>query len=277
MEVKSSFASSSIGTQLRILEWELPNDPKAVVLFTHGYAGHAARYENFAEAMKDSGYICIGIDLTGHGKSGGVRAYIDSFDEYIDDFRTLYDFAVDKYKGLPFFIFGHSMGALVVTTFALKDQPIIKGVILSGIALYVTDSVPNILVKISTLMSKVVPKLPSTKLDAGLISSKKEAVNGYIKDPLIYHGGIRARTGYEFMVAAEWARSQLEHFNYPVLLMHGAEDGLANKQGSIDFHNKAKTSDKTLRLLDGLYHEILNEDSAPEILKEIGEWIDNRL
>lgn len=274
---EEQYCLSESGSTIRIVTWRPQKEPKAVLVVTHGYAGHIDRYDLLTHSITQQDIACVGLDLTGHGKSSGKRAYVASFDKYVMDVETCYQQAVHSFPDRPVFLFGHSMGALITTILMIKKQRPTNGVILSGIALFVTDSVPNILVKLSGMASKWFPTLPTTKLKSQLTSSVDESVKRYESDPLIYHGGIRARTGYELMMAGDWAKAHIGQFKAPVLLVHGREDGLANVKGSIFFNDHAGSEDKTLKILDHGYHEVLNDAKTPEVLGLINAWIQARL
>ena len=276
MLYSSEFIATDLHDKLHVLHWTPPKEPKALVVYSHGYAGHAARYEQLAAIFARHDIQCIGCDLTGHGQSGGLKGYIPDFKYWVRDFDFVFKKARTEYGDIPVFVFGHSMGALVVTTYILNQNPDISGAIFSGIGLYVTESVPSILVKISSVVSAVFPKLKTTKLKVNLTAKNKDAVNRYTNDPLIYHGGIRARTGYTFMKAAQHALDHLHEFDKPVLLLHGGDDQLATPNGSTDMYDRVSSKDKTIQIKDGLYHEILNEVSGPEIIEEMAQWILHR-
>ncbi len=277
MSKEEIFVPSKSGETIRIVQWKPSRNPKALMLIAHGYAGHIDRYDALAMSMLQDGICCIGLDLQGHGKSSGKRAYVERFDDYILDYQTAYDFAVKHYPDLPLFLFGHSMGAVITSLFVIEHQPPIKGVLLSGIALFVTDSIPAVLVKLSGIVSKWWPTLPTTKLKAQLTSSQAQQVARYEEDPLIYHGGIRARTGYELMKAAERTKENISRFLAPVFLIHGESDKLANVEGSKYFYRKAGSTDKKLLLVKEGYHEVLYEKQTAQITGEMLEWMAKRI
>ncbi len=277
MQKEEYYISSSSGSKLRIVEWHPEVEVRALLVMVHGYSGHIDRYDHLALTVSRIGIRSIGLDLTGHGKSDGKRAYVERFDDYVQDYKACYALAIEKYPDLPVFLFGHSMGAVTTTAFIIKHQAKVQGVILSGIALFVTDSIPKILVKMSGFVSKWWPSLPTTKLQSKLTSNKAESVARYDSDPLIYHGGIRARTGHELLMAGEWIKAHIQEFTAPVLLLHGADDGLAHVKGSIFFNEQAGSDDKTLHISENGYHEVLHEEETPQILELIINWLQDRI
>jgi alpha-beta hydrolase superfamily lysophospholipase len=46
---------------------------------------------------------------------------------------------------------------------------------------------------------------------------------------------------------------------------------------SVRLHEGAASADKTLRLYDGLYHEIFNEPERDAVLADVIAWLDARV
>jgi len=130
---------------------------------------------------------------------------------------------------------------------------------------------------LSGFVSAVWPKLPASKIKPSLTSSIQEKAQAYIDDPLIYSGGIRARTGYTIMTHANEIIERSGELNIPLLLLHGEKDGICNPKGSQHLMNHTNSTDKTLNIYPGLYHELLNEEAAPEIIQSISDWFTARL
>lgn len=98
---------------------------KGVVQLVHGMCEHKERYLPFMEFLSDNGYACIIHDHRGHGESvkspedlgymynGGWRAMVD-------DVKLVGDWARNEFPGLKFTLFGHSMGSMVVRSYAKR-------------------------------------------------------------------------------------------------------------------------------------------------------------
>ena len=62
----------------------------------------------------------------------------------------------------------------------------------------------------------------------------------------------------------------------PLLVMHGTADRLAPVDGAVMVNDRAASSDRTLRLYEGLYHEILNEPEQESVLADLVGWLEAR-
>ncbi len=252
----------------------LCEDARGVILLTHGVAEHSGRYDHVAQSLVKGGYTVVAFDLRGHGRSSGKRNYIDSFQDHLNDLGSVIIRAKANFQKLPLFLFGHSMGGGIVTQFAIERHPDVKGLLLSGPSVKVSDDISPLLQKLSGILSVLVPKLPAIKLDSSDISKDPRVVEAYDNDPLNYRGGILARTGAEILKSTKKISAQASEITLPILIMHGTSDKLADVSGSEMLYEKVSSEDKTLKLYEGLYHEILNEPEQDQVKADMLAWLD---
>jgi acylglycerol lipase len=256
--------------------WGLDN-AKGVVLITHGIAEHSGRYEHVALSLNSAGYSVVAFDLRGHGKSSGKRNYINSFQDYLNDLDEVLTRTKSIFPDLPLFLFGHSMGGGIVTLFTIEGKADVKGIILSAPSVKVSDDISPLLQKISGLLSIIAPKLPAVKLESADISKDPSVVEAYDNDPLNYRGGILARTGSELLKSTKLISAQASTISLPILIMHGTSDKLADVSGSQMLYEKVSSQDKTLKLYEGLYHEIFNEPEQDQVKADMIAWLDSHV
>lgn len=269
---------SSDGLRLFEQQWQPTNESKAVVIIVHGLAEHSGRYSHVAEFLTHKGYAVDTFDLRGHGQSEGTpRIFINSFDEYLTDLDQFLDRVRQRHSGKPIFLLGHSMGGTVVSLYCTTRQPIINGVILSAPTLKISDDISPFLIKISGLLGRLFPKLKTIKLDSSAISRDPEVVKWYDTDPLNYRGGIPARLGAEFNQAIIRIQGLMEKLSLPLLILQGTADRLSDPEGSKQLYSRASAKDKTLKLYDDLYHEVLNEPEKEQVLTDIVQWLNTHI
>lgn len=265
---------STTGARLNIRLWPREN-AKAQVFIVHGYAEHIDRYNHLAEKLNNKGYSVIGYDQSGHGSSEGERAYASRFDQYVWDLHKV----INKYKKtkLPQFLFGHSMGGLVVTSYCILYRPQFNGVITSGAALMVNKETSPILQKIAPILGEIFPKMKTTKIGSQDISRNQDIVKEYDSDPLVYREGMKARLAAEILGRIKKTNKLAHLFTQPVLMTHGGADQLTDPQGTVGFYNNCSSTDKELKIWDGLYHELINEPERKEVIKYMINWMDQRI
>jgi acylglycerol lipase len=270
---------SKDGIDFFVRGWEPDHKPKAVVALVHGLGEHTGRYEHVAKAMTEAGYVLVGFDLRGHGKSSGIRGHFPSLDAVMQDIKDFFTFLTMRYPDLPQFLYGHSLGGLLVLTYALKNKPNLKGVIATGAGLrsQIHDQ------KLKVIMAKVLGSIaPTTLLSSGLdntmLSRDPAVIKAYNNDPLV-HDRISLGFGKAGLNATDYAWEHAEEFSVPLLIMHGAADLNTYPHGSADFSKLAAKNNKdiTLKLWEDMYHEVHNEPEKEQVIKYMIDWLDRHL
>lgn len=248
------------------------SDPVGVVVIAHGLGEHARRYQHVAERLTDLGYVVVAPDHAGHGRSDGKRLGVKDFNDFTADLHTVVG-QLDAVDG-PTFLIGHSMGGAIALKYALDHPDELDGLVLSGPALIPGDELPPILVKLAPVLGKLVPWLPSTALPASAVSRDPSVVAAYEADPLVWHGKIPAGLGGTLMATMGTFPDRLPSLTMPTLVLHGGDDSLANPEGSRMVGRLAGGDDVTVKIYDGLYHEIFNEPEQDEVLGDVTTWLE---
>ncbi|GMQ29446.1 lysophospholipase [Algoriphagus confluentis] len=266
------------GQKLYLQAW-MPEAPKAGLLLVHGLGEHSGRYATFAQKLNEIGVAVFTFDGRGHGKSadGKPSAYFDSYLDYLQDIEALFGKVKTYLPGLKTFIYGHSMGGGLVAAYVLKYGPEATGVILSSPAIKEAEGTSPILIAVSGLINRLLPKLKVLKLDIAGVSRIPEEVEKYKNDPLIYQEGIPARTGYEIYQMMQFIQEKAEDFKLPLLLIHGDADRLTNPKGSELLAQKAKSKDKTFLTFPGGYHELINDLDREKAMQVMVDWVEERI
>lgn len=250
---------------------------RARVLVVHGFAEHSGRYAHVLQGLSAKGFDAWAPDLRGYGKSDGGRGCVKRFDEYLEDVSTLVAAAAQDRERVPVFILAHSMGGLVATRFCQERPSGVKGLLLSSPFFRVKMPVPFVKRLAANVLSSLLPNLAlATNLDRSHLSRDPEVGKAYAADPLIF-GTATTRWFTEAMKAQQRALAEAPSLRLPVLIVHGAADGLADPEGSRTFFERLGATDKTLRLWPELRHEILNEPEKLEVLGLYADWIEKHL
>ena len=268
------------GVTFRIQGWEPDHgSPKALVALVHGLGEHVGRYTHVAQAFTDAGYALVGFDLRGHGKSGGARGHFPSLDVLMQDIRQFFKYMVTKYPEIQHFLYGHSLGGLLSLTYAIQFSNGLKGVMVTGSALRSPLQEQKVKITMAKLLGTIAPTvtIPSG-LEAAAISRDPEVVRIYTSDPLV-HDKTSMGLGKTAINAVDLCFTRAKDFAPPLLIMHGKADRITYPSGSEDFTSLAreKNRDVTLKLWDGMYHEIHNEPEKAEVFRYMIEWLDNHL
>ena len=143
--------------------------------------------------------------------------------------------------------------------------------------LKVGSSVSPATIAMAKVLSAIAPKMGVAVLDASTISRDKAVVDAYVNDPLVYRGKTTARLGVELINTQQKLPDQLPKITLPVLIMYGSEDKLCDPEGSKMLYEKVGSKDKTLKVYDGLYHEIFNEPEHEKVMADMETWLSARI
>lgn len=267
------------GTDFFVRGWEPDRAPKALVVLIHGVGEHTGRYEHVAKAMTEAGYAIVGFDLRGHGRSSGIRGHFPSLDAVMQDISGFFDFLTQRYPGLSKFLYGHSLGGLLVLTYALKNNAGLRGVIATSPGLRSPVHEQKAKVMLAKVLGSLLPKtLLASGLSTELLSHDRDVIRAYQNDPLV-HDRMSLAFGRAGLLATEYAWAHADEFAPPLLIMHGTADQNTYSHGSADFAKLASRSntDVTLKLWDGLYHELHNEPEKEQVLQLMIDWMDRHL
>jgi alpha-beta hydrolase superfamily lysophospholipase len=255
--------------------WVPAGSTAGAVVVVHGAAEHGGRYAFVAEQLGSAGYATYALDHRGHGRSHGPRALIDRFDHLVEDLRLFVSRVAREHDGRRPFLLGHSLGGAVALTLAIRSGSDVAGVAVSGPAV-ATEAVPFAVKAAAGVLSFVAPRLPVLRIDASAISRDPEVVRAYEHDPLNHTYRLPARTLAEVMRSMDRMPRVVGTLRTPLLLLHGSEDRLCPPAGSEMVHSLATSPDKTLKIYDGLYHEIFNEPERAQVIGDLVGWIVER-
>jgi alpha-beta hydrolase superfamily lysophospholipase len=264
------------GDGLKIMtELWLPAERKAIVVVVHGYGEHSGRYRHVIRALTDAGYGVFTLDHRGHGKSEGLRAHFDSFDQPIDDLKDYIEIVGARQEDEPIYMLGHSMGALITLAYALRYPATLAGIIVSAAPVNADANVSKALVATGNILTNVIPKVPLLKLvPLETLSRDPDVVRAFREDPLTYKGNMRVRLGTELNKTAKWVRERISELKLPILVLYGEADELVNPSGSRLVYDKVGSSDKKIKSYHNLRHEIMNEPERDKVLADIIAWLD---
>ena len=277
IEREQSFQNVN-GITIIYREW-LPNagSARGIVLILHGLGEHCGRYRHVAEALTEVGFVCFGIDQLGHGKSGGTRVFIPDLRLAVNDLRHLIEIVAHLHPQLPVFLFGHSMGSLTGLEYALLYPGRLRGIALSGTAINAEEMRPAWLMKLCLLAAPYIPKVRlSPPGSPRVLTHDDEILREWWEDPLIDKGMWRVGTSAALLLASRRIRQQARQLTLPILALHGSDDHLVPASGAFYLEKQSSSTDVTVKIYEGMRHELVNETCRDEVICALTHWILDR-
>lgn len=254
-------------------EWTPSSQLLGAVCLVHGLGEHSGRYEEVADFLTGNGYAVLAFDLRGYGKSQGKRGHTPSYDTLMDDIDILKTEAEKHFPGVPHFLYGHSLGGNLVLNYILRRHPKFDGVIVTGPWLKLVSELPPGKISLIRVMDKIWPGFTQKNgLSSEDLSHNSQISSSYTHDPLV-HSYISVRLFTGVYDSGIWALEHAGEFGPPLLLMHGTADRITSADASRQFAESL--ADRcTLKLWDGLYHELHNETQKQDVMEYILHWLE---
>ena len=263
------------GLKIFTRQWLPSGKPRAVVVIVHGFNSHSGQYLWVAEQLLSAGLAVYALDLRGRGRSDGERFFVQRFADYVADVHTLVADAKSKNPGLSVFLLGHSAGGVVAANYVLDHPNEVTGLISESFAHEVPA--PDFALAVLKGLSHVAPHAHVLKLQNKDFSRDPKVVQRMDADPLIANEVQPTQTVAEMVRADERLKKDFPSITLPVLILHGTADKATKPSGSQHFYERAGSTDKTLKLYEGHYHDLLSDLGKEEVMGDIRMWIDARI
>ena len=263
------------GLRIFFRSWRPKQEPRAVVIIVPGFNAHSGYYAWVAEQLVATGLAVYAVDLRGRGNSDGERFYVNDFDDYVSDVASVIAVAKSREPGLPLFLLGHSAGGVVSCLYTLEHQTEIAGLICESFAFQLPA--PDFVLAVFKGISHLAPHAHILHLKNETFSRDPNVVQALNEDPLVGQETQPSQTMAAMVRADERVKQGFPLITLPVLILHGTLDKNAKPAGSQLFYDMAGSADKTLKLYEGSFHDLLNDLDKQVVMADIKGWLDARL
>lgn len=283
------------------------NNIRCIVQIVHGMAEYIERYEEFARFMTDRGFVVVGEDHLGHGKSVGKDGKYGYFCEQdpatvvVRDVHRLKKATAARYPGVPYVIMGHSMGSFIARNYLCHYGAGIDGTVIMG-----TGMQPQAVLALSKLVAALAEKIIGSEKEAKLLdklafgsynrriadpgtpfdwlSRDRERVKQYLDDPLC--GFVFTVNGFQTLfelISRLYRAGNLERIpkELPVFFVSGDADPVGGYGKGVKKAYRSLRSaglrDIRIKLYKGGRHELLNETNRQEVTLDIYNWIGKKI
>ncbi len=263
--------------RLHYRAWEA-DSPRAGLVVVHGMFEHSRRYQEFGEVMAARRFSTYAMDMRGHGASDGRRGHVSRFEILLQD--------LDRFRrevqgmlppGLPLFLVGHSLGGLVSLRYIEEYDSPLSGAVMTAPWLGTAVSVPRWQVIGANVLDRVLPAFPlSYRIDPAKLSHDDRRVADYRDDAEI-HATITPRMFTEISSAIHLALQRGDRIDIPVHFILAGDDLIVQTARSLAFARSLPERVVTVEVLEGMYHEVLQETDRAAVMALIGDWVETHL
>ncbi len=247
--------------------------PKGVIIALHDYAEHCGLYDGIFERMARESYHVYAMDLRGHGKSPGDRAFIANFDYFLEDLDLFLARVRDREAELAahIFLLGQGLGATIAARFALTRKPRVRGLILCSPLLDLPLS--RMERTLALVPGGLFPHAPvSGQVQTSWLEPK---LRGILKDDqLAFRGPLQLNTVREILAACHDLRTGEQHLPFPLLTMVGGEVKGDQTHLTRELQETVLSSDKTLLTYEDMDDNVLLHRERDQVVGDIIEWCD---
>ncbi|MCR5720067.1 MAG: alpha/beta hydrolase [Lachnospiraceae bacterium] len=303
------FESRDNKSHISAVKYYPEGEPIGILLIIHGMSEYVERYEDFIKFVCDKGFLVVGEDHLGHGRTvwnnkGSLKGYFtqrDGATVVVRDVHRLKKIIQQDYPGTPIYILGHSMGSYMLRDYLVRYGAGIDGAIIMGTGMIPGGklAMARALVRVrnffmnekttSRLLNKISfgdynKRIENPETDFDWLSVNKENVKKYIADDMCGFDF----TGNGFKVLFDLVHRSCDRKNMrkipeflPILLVSGKEDPVGDYGEGVkktcDALIEAGCTNTTMVLYDGMRHEILNETDKEKAYRDIADWLLKRI
>lgn len=308
MSKKEFYIPSKDGVhRLHVILWEPETEVKAVVQISHGMTEMMERYGHFAKFLNRHGYVVIGNDHLGHGLTAGNDGDLGYFCPknmsavVVADLHRVTIYAKKRYRNVPYFLFGHSMGSFMVRRYLMTYGGLLDGAILCGtgsqsplilaagkvvsacLRFVFGDRYRSRLLKFNAF-SRYQKHIRNPRTKSDWLTRDANVVDFCIRNK--YCNFIFTINGYRtlfdvlsFIQADKNIRRIPEET--PIFFISGGEDPVGNYGRDVmdiaSRYEKSGIRDIALKIYPDDRHEVLNELDRGQVYRDVLSWLDSKI
>ncbi|CAM8912002.1 unnamed protein product [Rhodiola kirilowii] len=289
IQSSSSFYTSPRGLSLFTRSWQplhTVTPIRGLVFMIHGYGNDISwTFQSTPIFLAQHGFACFALDLEGHGRSDGLKAFVPNVDLVVQDCVSFFTSIKQNpnFHNLPTFLFGESMGGAICLLIHLQNPNSFNGAILIAPMCKISDKVkPKFPIpQILTVLAKLLPTLPivptADLLDKSVKVDAKKIIGA--QNPNRYTGKPRLGTVLELLRVTDLLSKKLPDVTLPFLVAHGSADVVTDPEVSVELYEKAASEDKTIRIYDGMMHSLLfgeTDENVETVRRNVLQWLNDR-
>lgn len=267
-------------------EWRPAGSCRALLIGVHGLGGAGTDFETLGETLSRQGIACLAQNLRGQGndpRAARRGAFLD-LEALARDINAFIDYARARFPGVPFFVCGESLGALIVSWMLAKRRmaPPPRGVIFSAPVVELMKPTPA---PVRTAVRVLALALPHVRFSPSWFVSGKTAPLRVTRDEehaQAVRSSSHAIRVFTFRVLnrignlIEQSASVAGGLTVPTLALAGGRDVYLRPEQIKAWFDRIPAEDKTYLLYPEAFHLLWNDWDKEQVMGDILAWIDAR-
>lgn len=293
----------SYNNQLHTYIFDEVDKPQGVVQILHGMNEYGLRYIEFAEYLNESGYI---VYITDHVSQGLSRTEKDKNVVYfgkkgheilVDGLITTKNQIQKDYPNLDMFLFGHSLGSMIIRKYLIDHKNEYKKIVINGGGLAPLQGIGMGIV-LGSFLKIFKKKKPSDMFDEMFrqtqfklkekveidhfiewLTRDKEKTQANKEDDFLFiRLSVGVFTDLLKLVKEINTLKNIEQMNLdvPIMILSGTHDAATDfGEAVIKLHDKLTEYgfNSTYKLYEEGRHDTLQEINRTDVFKDIVTWI----
>ncbi|KAG6638597.1 hypothetical protein CIPAW_10G045400 [Carya illinoinensis] len=276
IQASKSFYTSPRGLKLFTRSW-LPlstssSNPRGLICMVHGYGNDISwTFQATPIFLAQNGFACFAIDIEGHGQSQDCLSFFNFVKQET------------RFRGLPSFLFGESMGGAICLLIHFADPKGFDGAVLVAPMCKISETVspkwpiPQVLSFVARFLPTL-PIVPTGDLLANSVKVDEKKIIA-VMNPMRYKGKPRLGTVVELLRVTDYLSKRLNEVSLPFLVVHGSADYVTDPNVSRALYEEAKSEDKTIKIYEGMMHSLLfgeTDENIEVVRNDILKWLNDR-
>ena len=302
--MRTDFYFDSLGGgKLHGCRWTPEGEVKAIVQFVHGIAEYVERYDDFANYLNSKGILVVAEDHMGHGQSiceaTPMGCFAGGWQTAVKDTYRLLKNTLEEFPGVPYILFGHSMGSFMARTILAKyPDSAITGAVICG-----TAWMPGAVIGAGKTLASLIcrkdgeqhqsallqammfgsynKKIEHPRTPCDWLTRDSKLVDAYVADPLcgfVPSAGLARdmMTGLQFIQDGKNLDAMKK--DLPVFFIAGGDDPVGGygdgvRRAAEEF-KKHGMKQVEIKIYPLCRHEIHNEINKQEVYDDVVNWIE---
>ncbi|MBR2422626.1 MAG: alpha/beta hydrolase [Oscillospiraceae bacterium] len=301
MRTDHSYDSCGKGS-IHYCKWTPDGEIKGILQIVHGIAEFVERYDDFANYLNSQGYLVVAEDHMGHGKSiegGSTQGFFHGgWFAAVEDTMKLMKDTMEDHPGVPYVLFGHSMGSFMARTILAKYPDCgITAAVICGTGWQPTMALPALIKVVEGICKKNGEENISEKLQNMVfggynkridnprtpydwLTRDDKIVDAYIAHPLCGFtpacGLLRdMMKGIYYNQQGKNLKNMKKHL--PVFFIAGSEDPVGpygkGVEKAASVFRKSGMINVACKIYPNCRHEILNELNREAVYEDVAAWL----